>query len=340
MGSPFISIAISTYNRSNKIYYLVQSILNYQGDEIEIIVLNNASTDDTVELLGSIDDSRFRLINYKQNIGGILGPLNVLFEAKGDYVFVCLDKDFVDYNFIGIILKKLSYYKDKNVVFGKCVNNINISSDDIFYDNQSDIISNLVYIGEHPTGLFFRTKELGSLKIINEIKAKYVNFGFNAELIKAELSSLGNAIRLNVPCFSIENSEDSANVVSKTYNSSNLFFQPKMRMIELKYYLKSLNSLNLKRNLSSKLTLKIYSNILYTSTFGYRIILLNSNICKHYSIKPHKLRLIDLLEYNYVVSRNFLIEIYKKNKGIQFYFRLLFIQIKWFLKFIFIYVRN
>ena len=103
MDHPFISIAISTYNRSNRIYHLVQNILKYEGNEIEVVVLNNASTDDTVELLGSIDDSRFRLINYKQNVGGLLGTFNVLLEAKGDYVFVCLDKDFVDYNFIGIL---------------------------------------------------------------------------------------------------------------------------------------------------------------------------------------------------------------------------------------------
>jgi glycosyltransferase involved in cell wall biosynthesis len=340
MDHPFISIAISTYNRSNRIYHLVQNILKYEGNEIEVVVLNNASTDDTVELLGLIDDSRFRLINYKQNVGGLLGTLNVLLEAKGDYVFVCLDKDFVDYNFIGIILKKLSYYKDKNVVFGKCVNNINISSDDVFYDNQSDIISNLVYIGEHPTGLFFRTKELVSLQIISDIRTIYLNFAFNSELIKAELSNLGNALQLNVPCFSTESSEDSANEVSKTYNSTNLFFHPNFRVIELNNYLTSLNSLKLKINLSSKLSLKIYSNILYASTFGYRIILLNSNICNHYSIKPVKLKFINLIGYNYLVTRNFLSQNYTKNKGIQFYFMLLFVQIKWFLKFIFLYVRN
>jgi len=276
MDHPFISIAISTYNRSNRIYYLVQNILKYEGNEIEVVVLNNASTDDTVELLGSIDDSRFRLINYKQNVGGLLGTLNVLLEAKGEYVFVCLDKDFIDFNFINIIVEKLSYYKNKNVVFGKCVNKINISGDDIFYDNPSDILSNLVYIGEHPTGLFFRTKELVSLKIISDIRTKYLNFAFNSELIKAELSTLGNALQLNVPCFSTESSEDSANEVSKTYNSTNLFFHPNFRVIELNNYLTSLNSLKLKIYLSSKLSLKIYSNILYASTFGYRIILLNS----------------------------------------------------------------
>lgn len=335
MDSPLICIAISTYNRSNKIYDLVLNILKYQGDEIEVVVLNNASTDDTVIVLNSINDTRFRVINYNQNVGGILGPFNAILEAKGDYVFVCLDKDFIDYKYINVIVEKLLFYKNNNVVFGKCVNNINMISEDVFYTKQSDIILNLVYIGEHPTGLFFRTKELVSLSSILEIKSNYSSFGFNAELIKAELSNFGNALVLNVPCFSTENLEDCTKVVSNTYNSSNLFFHPNMRIIELNNYLKSLKSLNFETNINRKLSLNIYSNILHASTFDYRKTLLNSNICNHYSILPIKLNFFDLLVYNYFVTRNFLSGVFEKNNLILLYYKLLLIQIRWFIKLIF-----
>ena len=338
--SSIISIAISTFNRCNQIYSLVNNILLYKGTEIEVVVFNNASTDNTKEFLGSIKDTRLRVINNEKNIGGILGPLQALLEARSEYVFVCLDKDYLDPEKISIITEKLLFYKDKNIVFGKCNCNLDRYSPEIFFNNQYDILYNLVYLSEHPTGLFFRTKDLKQLNILDDITSKYYNFGFNSELLKAELSNLGNSLVLNIPAFKTESIQDCSKITSKTYGNNNLFFHPNFRVIELNNYLTSLNSLKLKINLSSKISLKIYDNILYSSTFGYRIILLNSNICKHYSINPVKLKFTDLIRCNYLITRNFLSEIYKKNKGLKFYFSLILVQIKWFLKFIFLYVRN
>lgn len=62
------------------------------------------------------------------------------------------------------------------------------------------------------------------MKIIDDIKSKYFDFGFNAELVKAELTNFGNSLVLNIPAFKTEEIEDCRKIISKTYNSKNLFF--------------------------------------------------------------------------------------------------------------------
>lgn len=328
---PFISITISTFNRSEKIFSLVNNIIKYVGYDIEIIIFNNGSTDNTIELLNTINDSRVKVINNVMNIGGILGPLHAMLKSNAEYVFLCLDKDYIEPSNFGDIINTIKKYKNNNIVFGKCVCNLQNSSPEIFIDNQYDILSKLVYIAEHPTGLFFRTKELKSLNILNEINHIYSNFGFNSELIKAELSNLGNSLIINIPAFITEKIEDCKNIVSKTYNNKNLFFHPKIREIELCIYINSLNKLSLNPYLYQKLLLKIYANILYSATFDYKYLLRNVIICEHYSITTRKISLPKLFYYNFTITTKFLKQTLKTKYKFIIYIRIIYIQLKWFL---------
>lgn len=333
--NPIISFAISTFNRSEKIFNLVNSILSHKGNEIEVVVLNNGSTDDTKKLLSNIQDDRLIVINYDINIGGILGPLYALLEAKGEYVFVCLDKDFIEAKQIKLLIDKLNDFKEQNVVFGKCVCNLDKIGPDKFFNNQFEILENLVFLAEHPTGLFFRTNKLKSLKIIDDIKSKYHDFGFNSELIKAELTNFGNALVLNVPIFSTEKIEDCKRTVSKTYNNKNLFFHPRLRKKELSIYIQSLNLLNLNVIENQKLLIKLYSNILFAATFDFKKILKNHSICEHYCIKPQNIYIFNLVYYNFSITKQFTIDIKDSKHRATIYLIVLNIQIKWFLKTIF-----
>lgn len=330
--SPTISFAISTFNRSKNIYNLVSSILTHKGNEIEVVVLNNASTDDTKEVLNTIQDERLRVINYESNIGGILGPLTILFEAKGEYVFVCLDKDYIDSSYIQLIIDKLIFFKDYNIVFGKCACNLNEIGPDNFIQNQYDILKKFVYISEHPTGLFFRTKDLKTLKVIDDIKSKYFDFAFIQELIKAELTNFGNSLFINIPVFKIEKIEDCRKIASKTYSSNNLFFHPDFRRKELGIYIESLNKLNLNSLENRKLLITIYNKILLSSTFGYKTIMNDYSICEHYCINTKNINFHNLIYYNFSLTKKFIEEINGKKYRYIIIFNILKIQVKWFLK--------
>ena len=69
-----VSVIVTTYNNSNTIIKSLESILNQSYSNIEIIVVNDASTDDTYNklkmyLLGNVDKNKVKVVNNKVNIG-------------------------------------------------------------------------------------------------------------------------------------------------------------------------------------------------------------------------------------------------------------------------------
>jgi glycosyl transferase family 2 len=94
MGSdlPLITVGIPTRNRSALLRGCVESVLAQTYPNIEILVSNNASTDDTSGMLRSLDDPRIREHVNPSDIG-MMANLNKCLElATGEY-FVLLADD-------------------------------------------------------------------------------------------------------------------------------------------------------------------------------------------------------------------------------------------------------
>ena len=121
-----VSVNILTYNGEELIEPCLKSVLNQTYPHIEILVVDNGSTDKTVEKVES-QKSKVRIIENKQNLGFSAGHNVGIRESKGEYVLclnqdVMLDKDFVKYaieamekdNKIGSVQGKL--LKAKNIV--------------------------------------------------------------------------------------------------------------------------------------------------------------------------------------------------------------------------------
>ena len=69
-SEPLITIAIPTYNRANA--YLMQALesaVNQTYRNLEIIVSDNCSTDNTETVVRGFDDPRIRYIRQNENIG-------------------------------------------------------------------------------------------------------------------------------------------------------------------------------------------------------------------------------------------------------------------------------
>lgn len=64
-----ISVLIPTFNRASVLKRAVDSVLNQSYGDLEVIVIDDASTDDTAEILSRIKDSRLRVITLRENLG-------------------------------------------------------------------------------------------------------------------------------------------------------------------------------------------------------------------------------------------------------------------------------
>ncbi len=96
-----VSIGIPTYNRANR--YLkecIQSAVNQTYPEIEIIVSDNCSGDNTAGLVAGIGDPRIRYFRHEKNIGANNNFNYCLEQAAGDYFLLLHDDDLIDNDFV------------------------------------------------------------------------------------------------------------------------------------------------------------------------------------------------------------------------------------------------
>ena len=92
-NKPTVSIIIPTYNRAHFLGEAIQSVLDQTYQDFEIIVIDDASTDNTEELVKSFGDERIRYIRLKENSGASSVPRNTgLRAARGEYI-AFLDSD-------------------------------------------------------------------------------------------------------------------------------------------------------------------------------------------------------------------------------------------------------
>jgi glycosyltransferase involved in cell wall biosynthesis len=79
---------MAAYNGSLHIGEQIHSILAELGSNDELVIVNDASTDATSEIVRAIEDSRIRLIDSEANSGYVRTFERALTEARGEYVFL------------------------------------------------------------------------------------------------------------------------------------------------------------------------------------------------------------------------------------------------------------
>jgi alpha-1,3-rhamnosyltransferase len=107
MNQPLVSVLIPSYNHSKYITFALDSVVNDDYPNKEIIVLDDGSKDDTVKIIEAwasnntkLSKETFRLIARENR--GLLKTLNQLIdEAKGEYIVFLASDDALANNSIG-----------------------------------------------------------------------------------------------------------------------------------------------------------------------------------------------------------------------------------------------
>lgn len=87
-----VSVVIPTYNREHTIQRAVSSALNQSLDNIEVIVVDDGSTDNTERIVKEFDDDRLSYIRHDHNKGGSAARNTGISHASGEYI-AFLDSD-------------------------------------------------------------------------------------------------------------------------------------------------------------------------------------------------------------------------------------------------------
>ncbi len=86
MNSFKISVIMAVYNGMPFLKEAVKSILDQSYRNLEFIVVNDASTDDTLKYLNGLKDKRIKIINNSENLGLAASLNKALAFAKGEYI--------------------------------------------------------------------------------------------------------------------------------------------------------------------------------------------------------------------------------------------------------------
>lgn len=100
-----VTIGIPTYNRGDeRLRRVLDAACEQNWNNLEILVSDNASTDNTEALMHSVSDPRVRYIRQQKNIGANANFNYLLQEAKGEWFLLFHDDDLIDPDFVSSCL--------------------------------------------------------------------------------------------------------------------------------------------------------------------------------------------------------------------------------------------
>lgn len=85
---PKVTVGIPVYNGAETIAATLRSVLSQDFDDFEVIVSDNASTDDTLAVVSAFDDPRVRVLTAQKNEGAGRNWNKVIEHASGEYIKV------------------------------------------------------------------------------------------------------------------------------------------------------------------------------------------------------------------------------------------------------------
>lgn len=146
LEKPFFSVIITTFNRQDFILKAVNTVLEQSFENFELIVIDDCSQDLTLELLESIEDSRFSYYKNNINMERCYSRNLAINKANGRYILMLDSDDYFDqshllswYNFIKendfpnkLLVSNRKNYLQRTSQF----NNLNLS-----FNNENTILS-------------------------------------------------------------------------------------------------------------------------------------------------------------------------------------------------------
>lgn len=115
--APLLSVVVPTFNYGRYLAQTVGSILAQGIESIEILVLDNASTDETPQVMATFAaDERVRYMRNRRNFGVGSSGHNGLWVARGKYLILFMADDFMNPGHVARLLPEME--KDARIAVG------------------------------------------------------------------------------------------------------------------------------------------------------------------------------------------------------------------------------
>lgn len=86
MLDKLVSVIIPTYNRQETIFAAINSVLEQSYSNLELLIVDDGSTDNTINIISSINDSRIKVYKQDKNRGANYCRNYGISKAAGEYI--------------------------------------------------------------------------------------------------------------------------------------------------------------------------------------------------------------------------------------------------------------
>lgn len=119
-GAPLVSVCIPTFNRAPKLHRYVKKLLECDYRNIEVLISDNGSTDETVNVCESLrmSDSRIAIYRHDRNMGPIANFEFIRRHASGRYFLWHADDDYLDAHYISACVDLLESDRSLVLAYG------------------------------------------------------------------------------------------------------------------------------------------------------------------------------------------------------------------------------
>jgi len=128
--APTITVCIPTYNRAHYLGETIRSVLGQTLRDFELLICDDASTDNTAQVVASFKDPRIRYHRHATNVGIAANHKAVTEMAEGEFVAILPDDDLFLPDHLATALAGLAaypnaaYYSCSLERFGDCATGI------------------------------------------------------------------------------------------------------------------------------------------------------------------------------------------------------------------------
>ena len=169
-----VTVLLSTYNGEKFIKHQIQSLLAQRGVDLQIVIRDDESTDETIRILKSFNNNKIKIIKSNENLGPAKSFINLLnIVGDSDYYAFCDQDDYWEENKLLVSISKLEKIKSTS---GK----LYISSLNVTDSNLNTIYVTQLLDSAESNPAMVRNQATGCTMVFDKIlKNNFVKHNFN-----------------------------------------------------------------------------------------------------------------------------------------------------------------
>jgi glycosyltransferase involved in cell wall biosynthesis len=189
--SPFLSVCLPTYNRSHSLARAIRSALDQSFVDFELVISDNASTDNTREVVASFDDSRIRAVFWTDLASMYANHNRCVDLARGQWIVFLHSDDEFPPGYLSQVANEIVTATDEEIVCNRQYTEQHVMALRPGHNEPLAVLAFTVLANGHsPSGLGYKT----------EAFAKYGKFHedspFADGVLLVQWAGLGAALRL------------------------------------------------------------------------------------------------------------------------------------------------